>query len=82
MKTISEIMQPQSIVIRRDETLRRSLELLIENSISGSPVIDDEGNSSACWSEKDLLKILSEPDARSIVSIMTRDRFRFRSMHR
>jgi len=43
MKTIRDIMQTQPIAIRRVEPLRRALELLIENRISGLPVVDDEG---------------------------------------
>ena len=72
MKTISDIMQPRPIVIRRDESLHRALELLIENKISGLPVVDHEGTLVGALSEKDLLKIFSEPAARNVASIMTR----------
>ena len=73
MKTISEIIQPRPIVIRRSESLRRALELLIEHNISGLPVVDDKNQLVGVVSEKDLLKIFSEPGAHSIESIMTRD---------
>ncbi len=73
MKTICDIMQPRPIVIRREEPLRRALELLIENNISGLPVVDDESQLVGVLSEKDLLKIFYEPDIHSVESVMTRD---------
>ena len=73
MKIIRDVMQSQPIVIRRDESLQRALELLIDNNISGLPVIDDEEQLVGVLSEKDLLKIFSEPDPHTIDSIMTRD---------
>jgi CBS domain-containing protein len=73
MKTISDIIQARPIVIRRSESLRRALELLIENSISGLPVVDDENQLVGVVSEKDLLKVFSEPGEHSIESIMTHD---------
>lgn len=73
MKTILAVMQPDPIVIKCGETLHRALELLIENNISGLPVVDDEGGLVGVLSEKDLLKIFHEPDAHSIESVMTFD---------
>jgi len=73
MKSISDIMQHHPIVIRPSETLRRALELLIENNISGLPVVDDAGELIGVLSEKDLLKIFSAPDPQSIDSVMTPD---------
>jgi CBS domain-containing protein len=72
MKTIREVMQSPLIVIRRDQSLHRALELLIENNISGLPVVDNEGELVGVVSEKDLLKIFYEPDAHSVESVMTR----------
>ncbi len=71
MKTIRDVMQPRPIAIRRDEALHRALELLIDNKISGLPVVDDEGRLVGVLSEKDLLRIFSEPDLQSIDSVMT-----------
>jgi CBS domain-containing protein len=75
VKTIADVMQSRPIVIRRDESLHRALELLIANSISGLPVVDGAGNLTGVLSEKDLLKIFYEPDAHSIESVMTHDPF-------
>ena len=71
MKTIRENMRSRPIAIRRDEPLRRALELLIENNISGLPVVDDQDQLVGVLSEKDLLKIFYEPDAHSVQSVMT-----------
>ena len=71
MKTIRDVMQSSLIVIRSDQSLRRALELLIENNISGLPVVDNEGQLVGVLSEKDLLKIFYEPDAHSVQSVMT-----------
>jgi CBS domain-containing protein len=58
-------------VIRQDESLHLALELLIANSISGLPVVDDAGQLVGVLSEKDLLRIFYEPDAHSVESVMT-----------
>jgi CBS domain-containing protein len=73
MKTIRDVMRARPIVIGRGETLHRALELLIENNISGLPVVDDEGSLVGVLSEKDLLRIFYDPDAHSIESVMTHD---------
>ena len=71
MKTIRDVMQPDPIKIHREDALRRALELLVENQISGLPVVDDAGRLVGVLSEKDLLKIFYEPDAHSVESVMT-----------
>ena len=72
-KSISDIMQHQPIGVRRDEPLHRAVELLIDNNISGLPVVDDAGKLVGVLSEKDLLKIFSEPERATIASVMTVD---------
>jgi CBS domain-containing protein len=73
MKTIRDVMQPDPIQIRPDGALHRVLELLIENQISGLPVVDETGRLVGVVTEKDLLKIFYEPDARTVESLMSRD---------
>ena len=73
MKTIRDVMQPDPIQIRRDDALRHALELLVENQISGLPVVDEAGRLVGVLSEKDLLKIFYEPDAHTVESLMSRD---------
>ena len=73
MKTIRDVMQADPIQIRRDDALRHALELLVENQISGLPVVDEAGRLVGVLSEKDLLKIFYEPDAHTVESLMSRD---------
>jgi CBS domain-containing protein len=73
MKTIRDVMQPDPIQIHREDALRRALELLVENQISGLPVVDDAGRLVGVLSEKDLLKIFYEPDAHTVESLMSLD---------
>jgi CBS domain-containing protein len=73
MKTISEVMQTHPIAIHRGESVQRALVLLIDNNISGLPVVGDDGQLLGVLSERDLLKIFSEPDSQTIDSLMTCD---------
>jgi CBS domain-containing protein len=71
MTTIREIMRARPIVATREEPLHHAIELLIENNISGLPVVDDGGRLVGVLSEKDLLKVFYEPDSHTVASIMT-----------
>ena len=73
MKTIRDVMQPDPIKIRPDANLRGVLELLIQNQISGLPVVDEAGRLVGVLSEKDLLKLFYELDTHSVESLMSRD---------
>ncbi len=71
MKTIRDVMQPDPIQVRSDQTLRQALELLIENGVSGLPVVDEAGRLVGVLSEKDLLKIFYETGASTVESLMS-----------
>ena len=73
MKSIRDVMHPGPISVRESDTLRHAVELLVENSVSGLPVVDDSHRIVGVLSEKDLLKLFYETDAQSIASVMTRD---------
>lgn len=73
MATIREIMQPDPITVRPESPLSHALELLIENNISGLPVVDAEDRIVGVLSEKDLLKVFYERDATNVAAVMTRD---------
>ena len=73
MKTIREVMQPDPIQIRPDAPLHGALELLVENQISGLPVVDRTGRLIGVLTEKDLLGIFHEPNAGTVESLMSRD---------
>ena len=73
MKTIRDLMQPDPIGIRAEESIHHALELLVENRISGLPVVDATGRLVGVLTEKDLLKVFHEPDAHTVESLMSRD---------
>ena len=73
MKSIRDVMQPEPISVREGDSLRHAVELLVEHSISGLPVVDNSGRIVGALSEKDLLKLFYEPEAQSITALMTRD---------
>jgi CBS domain-containing protein len=73
MKTIRDVMQPEPIQIRRDEALRAAVVLLIENEISGLPVVDDAGRLVGVLSEKDLLNIFDPAQKRTVEALMSPD---------
>ena len=73
MKTIRDVMQPDPIQIRRDGALHRALDLLIQNKISGLPVVDEAGRLVGVLTEKDLLQIFDGRDAHTVESLMSRD---------
>jgi len=47
--------------------------MLIENDISGLPVVDDANVIVGVLSDKDLMKVFFEPEAKTIETVMTRD---------
>jgi CBS domain-containing protein len=71
--TILDTMQEHPIAVRPDSPLIGALTLMIENEISGLPVIDAEDRIVGVLSESDLLKVFYEPDATNVASVMTRD---------
>jgi len=73
MLTIREIMTPEPIVVRPEGSLHKALELLIEHNISGLPVVDRDGMIAGVLSEKDLLRVFWEKDARTVEAVMTHD---------
>ncbi len=73
MATIRELMTPDPITVRPDQPVKHALQLLIEHELSGLPVTDEKATILGVLSEKDVLKLFSEPEAPSVASIMTRD---------
>jgi CBS domain-containing protein len=70
---ICDTMQKGPIAIRPESPLNRAVALMIEHGISGLPVVDAEGRIVGALNESDLLKILYEPHATNVASVMTRD---------
>jgi CBS domain-containing protein len=73
MKTIRDVMQPDPIKIRLDGSVQSALEMLIENKISGLPVVDESDRLVGALTEKDLLTIFFEADRQTVESLMSRD---------
>jgi CBS domain-containing protein len=72
MATIREIMTPQPIAVRPDSAVKEAVELLIEHGISGLPVVDAELRIVGVLSEKDLLRLFSDPEVATVGAVMTR----------
>ena len=71
MKTIRDIMTPDPISVGPDCRLRDAIGLLIENEISGLPVVSPTGRIVGVLSEADLLRTYRESDARTVADLMT-----------
>jgi CBS domain-containing protein len=54
--TVQQVMTPDPITIRFDESLSVAARLLEENEISGVPVVDDNGSLMGVLSESDLVR--------------------------
>lgn len=72
-RTASDVMQKRPITVRPESPLDIALALMLENRISGVPVVDAEGLIVGALNESDLLKIFYEPGATDVASVMTRD---------
>jgi CBS domain-containing protein len=72
-RTIYDAMQKRPIAVRPESHLRRAVDLMVENDISGLPVVDAEGMIVGALNESDLLKVFYESGAANVASVMTRD---------
>lgn len=55
MIPITSIMTPDVISVKKDTHINKALKLLIDNRISGLPVVDDDNKVVGILTEKDLL---------------------------
>ena len=62
MLRAKDIMTREVISVRRELPINQALDLVVKNSISGMPVVDDEMNLIAILSEKDLLQLFNKPE--------------------
>ncbi len=69
-----DIMNPGLITVKRQTNVYRAMELLADYNITGLPVVDKEMHIEGIVSEKDILKLLCDPDARcgTVEEIMTK----------
>ena len=73
MKTIRDIMTPDPIKIHPETSLRRAVELLIENNISGLPVVDADDKVVGVLGDWDLVKIFYTTGVQTVRTVMTHD---------
>ena len=71
MKTIRDIMTPDPIKIQPETSLRRAVELLIENNISGLPVVDADDKIVGVLGDWDLVKIFYLTGVQTVKTVMT-----------
>jgi CBS domain-containing protein len=55
---VKEIMTKKVVTIPLKSTLFKAAKILLENNVSGAPVVDEEGNLAGIVSEKDIFKSL------------------------
>jgi len=70
MATIRSVMKTELLTVGPKDPVRKALELLIEHSITGLPVIREDRTIVGVLSEKDVLKIFYE-DAPNVAALMT-----------
>ena len=56
--TIDQVMKTQVITINKNSTYKQAVQILLDNKISGAPVVDDDGHLVGMLSEKDVFKVL------------------------
>jgi CBS domain-containing protein len=69
------IMTADVISVKKDTPIDDAVDLLVENNVTGLPVVDDDMNLVGVISEKDMLSLLSEPEssAGKVEDYMTKD---------
>jgi CBS domain-containing protein len=55
---VKEIMKTDIITIHKDLSCKEAARILLENKITGAPVVDDEGKVVGVFSEKDIFRAL------------------------
>ena len=69
------IMTTDVITVERHTPLSRVVEILVDNNITGLPVVNDDGTLAGIISEKDVLSLVydSEDDSANVEDFMTKD---------
>jgi CBS domain-containing protein len=75
MYQVKNAMQSRVISISPDASVEVAIELLLENNISGAPVIDAQGRLCGIISQFQLLEVMYDPQIRKgrVKDFMTRD---------
>jgi CBS domain-containing protein len=74
MLRAKDIMSTDVISVKETDPIFDAVKLLVENNISGLPVVDDDMNLTGILSEKDLVNLfyeLEEADGKTVADYMT-----------
>lgn len=66
MSEIEDIMTTEVVTVKKQTPIIEVIELLLANNITGLPVVDSHRHLVGLISEKDVLKLLSDPDNDSL----------------
>lgn len=62
MLKVEDIMTKSIVYVKPDTPIYKAMELLVEYNISGIPVVEDDMTLVAIVSEKDILRLFTDPD--------------------
>ena len=62
MVKAKDIMEKDVITVKRDTPIQEAIKMLVDNRITGLPVVDDDMTLVGIISEKDVLRILANMD--------------------
>ncbi len=71
MYEISKIMKTNLVTVKADAPIYDAVRMMVENKITGLPVVDDEMNLVGLISEKDVLSLLAEDSDGKVADFMT-----------
>lgn len=60
MDEVKKLMTRKIITVKKDTPIYDAIDILVENNITGLPVVDDGGHLAGILSEKDVLALLSD----------------------
>jgi CBS domain-containing protein len=77
MYQVKNAFQQRVISVRPDSTIEDAIQVLLENEVSGAPVIDDSGRLCGIITQFQLLEVVYDPSVKSglVRDFMTRDVF-------
>ena len=62
MLKAKDIMKKKVITVKRDTSIQEAIRILVDNNITGLPVVNDDMTLAGIISEKDMLRFLSNLD--------------------
>ena len=65
MFEIENIMTKEVITVKRDTAIQETIEIMVENNITGLPVVDDQMQLIGVISEKDIMMLLYDVGSRT-----------------